>query len=109
LVSELIVVPEMVDSLRSKLAETLIGSFIKPREGLKYDVVIVSIMPNPELAEKMQSEIYDVKGVLVGSEEGGIVDYDSLSFIRKERIEQALKFRALINKELDVLGIELVE
>ena len=105
----MIVVPEMIDSLRTKLAETLLGSFVKPRKGLKYDVVVLSVMPNLELTEKMQVEIYDVKGVLIGSEEGGIVDYDSLSFVRKERIGQALEFRALVNKELDVVGVELVK
>ncbi len=107
--SNLIVVPEMVDSLKTKLAETLLGSFVKAREGLKYEVIIISVMPNVELTEKMQMEIYEVKSVLIGAEEGGIVDYDSLSFIRKERIEQALKFKALVNKELDVVGIELME
>jgi len=108
-VNNLIVVPEMVESLKTKLTETLLGSFVKAREGLKYEVIIISIMPNLELTEKMQVETYEVKGVLIGAEESGIVDYDSLSFIRKERIEQALKFKALVNKELDVLGIELIE
>ena len=102
-------VPEMIDSLKSKLSETLIGSFVKPKEGLKYDVIIVSVMPNVELTEKMQVEIYNVRGVLVSAEEGGIVNYDSLSFIRRERIKEALEFRALVNKELDVLGVELIK
>ena len=72
-------VPEMVDSLKSKLLESLLGSLVKPKEGLRYDVVILSIMPDLDLTERLEEEIYVVKGALIGSEEGGLVDYDSLS------------------------------
>jgi len=108
MVRPVIVVPEMVESLKSKLIETLLGSFVKPKESLKYDVVILSLMPNLELSDKLQTEIYEVKAALVGSEEGGLVDYDSLSYVRKRKIGEALEFKALVNKELDILGVELL-
>ncbi|MCD6324440.1 MAG: hypothetical protein J7L55_04970 [Desulfurococcales archaeon] len=98
----------MVDSLKSKLLESLLGSLVKPKEGLRYDVVILSIMPDLDLTERLEEEIYVVKGALIGSEEGGLVDYDSLSYVRKRKIDEALEFRALINKELDILGVEII-
>lgn len=104
----MIVVPELIDTLKTKLLEALLGPLVKPKETLKYDVIILSFMPNIELSEKMQTEIYDVKAVLVGSEEGGILDYDTMAYVRKNKIGETLEFRVIINKELDILGIEML-
>ncbi len=104
----MIVVPEMIDSLKSKLLDSLLGSLVKPKEGLKYDIVVLSLMPDLDLTEKLGEEIYVVKGALIGSEEGGVVDYDSLAYVRKRKIDEAIEFKALINKELDVVGVEVL-
>ena len=104
----MIVVPELLESLKSKLMEVMLGGFVKPRKELTYDVVILSFMPDPELSEGLGEKIYVVRAVLVGSEEGGLVDYDSMAYIRKKRIDFALPFDALVNSDLDVLGIEVI-
>jgi hypothetical protein len=104
----MIIVPEMIDSLKSKLLESILGSLVKPKESLKYDIVILSMLPNLEISEKFSTEVYEVKGALIGAEEGELIDYDSLAYVRKTRIDEVLEFRALVNKELDIVGIELV-
>ncbi len=105
----MIVVPELLESLKSKLMEVMLGGFVKPRKELTYDVVILSFMPDPKLSEGLGEKVYVVRAVLVGSEEGGTVDYDSMSFIRRKRIDFALPFKAVVNDDLDVLGIEVME
>jgi hypothetical protein len=104
----MIIVPEMIDSLKSKLLESILGSLVKPKEPLKYDIVILSILPNLEASERFKTGVYEVKGALIGAEEGELIDYDSLAYVRKTRIDEVLEFRALVNKELDIVGIELV-
>ena len=104
----MIVVPELLESLKSKLMEVMLGGFVKPRKELTYDVVILSFMPDPELSEGLGEKAYVVKAVLVGSEEGGVVDYDSMAYVRKKRIDFALPFKALVNGDLDILGIEVI-
>ncbi len=105
----MIVVPEMLESLKTKLLEVLLGGFVKQRSDLSYDIVILSFMPDPKLTEGLGERVYTVKALLVASEEGGLVDYDSMAYIRKKKVEFTLPFKALLNDDLDVLGIEILE
>ncbi len=105
----MIIVPEMLESLKSKLLEVMLSGFVKQRSDLTYDVVVLAFKPEPDMTEALGERVYEVKALLVGSEEGGLVDYDSLAYLRKVRVDFALPFRALLNDNLDVIGVEILE
>ena len=103
---------EITSSLLAEISDKvrffLLTSFIKGNEEEEYTVIITSFVPLLKYWEKIGEKLYLVKGSLIVSEKGGMVDYKTLVFTPKERIKRVINFDVLMNADLKIIGFRLL-